>query len=517
MPSPSTLPIRNDKTIGVLMFRWWTNSSLAVKVFLPQILVVIVCIILIVSARAGFTDLNEKNERILENDVARIVIALESRSVLNRLEGAVKTVLLAETPEQIAKGKQNYTEIYEEVKGKIGELHNIIKNPERKGLCEEALKFVESYDVATKKAFTTKEQGDISKAISFAGEAGASRLKTRDNLAGIINSYKKEIEEQKNDMHTTAVTTKRNHLLISIIGLGFSYGTLWFIVMGAMKQRRDEMLKLAQDFEDSVQAVVNDVTASAAQLKSAADGLAISSQESSKLTGTVAAAAEQTSSNMQTVATATEELTASISEISRQVTESTDITHKAVDQANSTSHTVKELSETAEKIGLVISLIGEIASQTNLLALNATIEAARAGEAGKGFAVVASEVKSLATQTAKATEDITSQIGNVQSATSTTVQEIEKIRETIVGINQVSTRIAAAVEEQGTATQEIARNITEATAGTRDVSKNVGGVSRAAEETGAISTQVQSAANKLTEQSGLLRDKVNSFLVKVRA
>lgn len=122
-----------------------------------------------------------------------------------------------------------------------------------------------------------------------------------------------------------------------------------------------------------------------------------------------------------------------------------------MDQANSTSHTVKDLSETAEKIGQVISLIGEIASQTNLLALNATIEAARAGEAGKGFAVVASEVKSLATQTAKATEDITSQIGNVQSATSTTVQEIEKIRETIVGINQVSTRIAAAVEEQGTA------------------------------------------------------------------
>lgn len=499
------------------MLHLWKNSSLAVKIFTPQILVIIVCIVLIVTARSGFNYLTDETTTIMDRYVNRTIMALEGRSVLNRIEGAVKTVLLAQNPEQIKEAKKNYEVVYGEMVTKFRTLQDLIKNPERKKMIDGAIAEMAEYNEFAASAFVEKEKGDLAKSLEMAAMCAANRSQARDYLASLIDSYKKDIDAKTQEMTNESARIKQNHLLISLLGLGLAYVLLGWIVMGAMRARKVEMMKLAQEFEDSVRAVVEDVTKSAGELKSAADSLATSSQESNKLTGTVAAAAEQTSSNMQTVATATEELTSSISEISRQVSESSDITHKAVEQANTTSHTVKELNETAEKIGQVISLIGEIASQTNLLALNATIEAARAGEAGKGFAVVASEVKSLATQTAKATEEITNQISNVQLATSTTVQEIEKIRETIVGINQVSTRIAAAVEEQGTATQEIARNITEATAGTRDVSRSVGGVSRAAEETGAISTQVQSAATKLTDQSSALRTKVEHFLQKVRA
>ncbi|MDD3182028.1 MAG: methyl-accepting chemotaxis protein [Alphaproteobacteria bacterium] len=499
------------------MLDWWKNCNLMIKIFAPQLLVVIVCAILIITARIGFTTLNDSTEKMMSNDVARIILALEGRSALNRVEGAVKSFLLAETPESYTKTKKAYEDVHLEITAKLTDMLNMIKNPARKKIMTDSIAAIEEYDRLSQLAAAAKQKNDLTTAIRFTQEASVYRVQTRENLSDIIDSYKKDIKQQREEMAELTRSTKFNHLLISILGLGVAYGILWLIIVGAMKQRHQDMLNLAKDFEDSVKAVVDDVSKSAGELKTAADTLATTSQESNKLTGTVAAAAEQTSSNMQTVATATEELTSSIGEISRQVSESSDITQRAVEQANTTNKTVRDLADTAEKIGQVINLIGEIASQTNLLALNATIEAARAGEAGKGFAVVASEVKSLATQTAKATEEITQQISSVQQATATSVNEIERIRETIVGINQVSTRIAAAVEEQGTATQEIARNIAEATTGTRDVSRNVSGVSRAAEETGAVSSQVQMAAQKLTDQSSMLRSKVNTFLQKVRA
>lgn len=394
----------------------------------------------------------------------------------------------------------------------------VIKNPERKKIIDESYSDMEKYaqngEVIFSMSLNNSHNTEHNERVNISRDMRTKLLKDLDSLA---KSYKVDMLKSNELMLQDSRNLKFNHIIIALIGLSLAYTILAVIIRRAMLQRRKEMLDLANDFESTVKVVVEDVSMSARELKTAADTLASASSESNKLTGTVAAAAEQTSSNMQTVASATEELTSSITEISRQVSESSDITHKAVDQANITTKTVKDLNETAEKIGQVISLIGEIASQTNLLALNATIEAARAGEAGKGFAVVASEVKSLATQTAKATEDITNQISSVQQATTMTVAEIEKIRETIVGINQVSTRIAAAVEEQGTATQEIARNISEATIGTRDVSKHVGGVSRAAEETGAVSSQVQAAATKLSDQSVMLRSKVDQFLEKVRA
>jgi methyl-accepting chemotaxis protein len=220
---------------------------------------------------------------------------------------------------------------------------------------------------------------------------------------------------------------------------------------------------------------------------------------------------------VQTVAAASEELSASIGEISRQVANAADIAGRAVEETRETDRTVQSLVEIASKIGEVIGLINDIAGQTNLLALNATIEAARAGEAGKGFAVVASEVKSLANQTAKATEDISAQIAAVQNVTKEAVDAIKRIGGTIAEVSSIATSIAGAVEEQGAATQEITRNTQQAATRTRDVSENISGVTSEADATGAAAEGVRTAAESLGQQADRLRGQVNDFLSKIRA
>ena len=283
------------------------------------------------------------------------------------------------------------------------------------------------------------------------------------------------------------------------------------------ERRTKHLTALTREFDDQVAGLLQTVSSAATELQSTAQSMSATAEETNRQSTAVAAASEQTSVNVQTVATATEELTASISEISRQVAQSTQIAQKAVGEANQTTEQVKSLEEAAQKIGKVVQLINDIASQTNLLALNATIEAARAGEAGKGFAVVASEVKALATQTAKATEEIGLQIAGMQQATGLTVAAIDHIRGTISEISQIATTIASAIEEQGAATQEIARNVQQAAQGTHEVASNITGVTRAASETGAGSSQVLGAANELSKQSETLRAEVDRFLADVRA
>ncbi len=282
-------------------------------------------------------------------------------------------------------------------------------------------------------------------------------------------------------------------------------------------EKKEALARMATAFEDGVGGVVKAVAAASTELQSAATSMTGTADQASQRSTAVAAASEQAASNVQTVAAAAEQLASSVSEISRQVAQSTKISGEAVSQANRTNATVEGLAATAQKIGDVVKLISDIAGQTNLLALNATIEAARAGEAGKGFAVVAAEVKSLANQTARATDDIGQQIGAIQSATREAVEAIKTIAGTIGSINEIATTIASAVEEQGAATQEIARNVQQAAAGTKDVSSNIGGVIEAAGETGAAAAQVQSAASELSEQSEALRRQVDTFLATVRA
>jgi methyl-accepting chemotaxis protein len=285
----------------------------------------------------------------------------------------------------------------------------------------------------------------------------------------------------------------------------------------AAARRKAEMHKLADAFQIAVGQIVDTVSSASTELEAAATTLTKTAESTQALSGAVAAASEEASTNVQSVASATEEMSSSVNEISRQVHESAKIAGEAVKQAQETDARINELSQAAGRIGDVVKLITAIAEQTNLLALNATIEAARAGEAGRGFAVVASEVKQLASQTAKATEEISAQIAGMQTATQDSVAAIKTIGGTIGRISEIASAIAAAVEEQGATTQEISRNVGEAAKGTAMVASNITDVNRGAGETGSASSQVLSSAQSLSSESNHLKLEVDKFLSTVRA
>jgi methyl-accepting chemotaxis protein len=283
------------------------------------------------------------------------------------------------------------------------------------------------------------------------------------------------------------------------------------------EQRQVAIEALIGSFDRSVRDLLDLLGSASTQLQATAQGMSATADETSRQSTAVAAASAEASANVQTIAAATEELSASVAEIAAQVGKSSTIAAKAVDDAERSNRTIEELSKAAHRIGDVVKLITDIASQTNLLALNATIEAARAGDAGKGFAVVASEVKSLANQTSQATGDIAAQIDAIQAATEQAVAAIQSVTGTIAQMNEISTAIAAAMEQQGATTSEITRNAHEAARGTNEVSSSIGNVTRAAGETGAASAQVLTSADELGKQAETLRATVGSFLGEIRA
>jgi len=283
------------------------------------------------------------------------------------------------------------------------------------------------------------------------------------------------------------------------------------------EERGRQIEALTGSFDADVSQLLQSLTKSATEMTSTASTMSKIADGTNERATAVAGAAEQASANVQTVATATEELSSSIQEISRQVAQSSNVAERAVNEANHTDAQIQGLARAAHRIGEVVNLITDIAEQTNLLALNATIEAARAGDAGKGFAVVASEVKNLANQTAKATDEISQQIADIQAETQDAVRAIQSITSTISEMSEISSTIASAVEEQGAATSEIARNVEQASTGTQEVTSNIIEVTHSAGETGTAATQVTSVANSLNTQADHLKQQVEKFLEGVRA
>jgi methyl-accepting chemotaxis protein len=285
----------------------------------------------------------------------------------------------------------------------------------------------------------------------------------------------------------------------------------------AEEQKKQALRSMADGFEARIGGIVGAVSSAAAAMQNTAKAMSVNAEQTQARASAVAAGAEESTVNVQVVAAASEELATSIAEIGRQVAQASVVAHRANDESEKTNVSVAGLADAAQKIGEVVALITQIASQTNLLALNATIEAARAGESGRGFAVVASEVKSLATQTSRATDDIRTQIESIQAETADAVAAIKRISDTIVEVNEISTTIASSMQQQAAATQEITRNVQEAAGSAKHVSQNISGVSEAVDAAGAAASDLLQEADKLANQADTLQAEVGNFLATVRA
>lgn len=348
--------------------------------------------------------------------------------------------------------------------------------------------------------FPRGEVGSLALAVnSFADQADAFVRESRASLKAVAEQrYHRRIVERGllGDFLTAAKATNS--------------------ASAAMAEKVESLARMADQFEAGVARIADSVASAADQLESTSIEMSGAAEGASRDAVAVAAAAEQASANVHTVAAAAEELSASISEISAQVARSRDLANVASDHAAATDGEVRKLVEAGHRIQEVVVLINDIASQTNLLALNATIEAARAGEAGKGFAVVANEVKALAGQTAKATEEITSQVASVQAATDGAIKAMAAISHSVTDVSEAMVVVASAVEEQGAATSEIARNVDEASTGTREVSSRIGEVTNTVSLAGAASSQVLIGAKGLSERSVELRTEIDVFLQNLR-
>ena len=332
------------------------------------------------------------------------------------------------------------------------------------------------------------EQGQLNVSVPF-----TARADEMGSIARTLEKFRQSLREAENAREQQAIAQRKQI------------------------ERGQYIEKLVSSFDSTIGSLIVSVNAASEQLRGTAGQLTHTATEMSSQSMNVSAASEEAATNVQTVASAAEQLRASIEEISRRVGESSAVVDKAVAEANATNQRMQKLAQGAEHIGSIVTLINEIAAQTNLLALNATIEAARAGEAGKGFAVVASEVKNLASQTAKATEDIAHQVSSIQGESVEATKAMDGIMQTIIKVRELSTMISAAIEEQGAATMEISRNMQQASTGTQEVNRSMANVNQATQETSRSAHEVEKASHLLAENGRSMKDEVEKFLGDVRS
>jgi methyl-accepting chemotaxis protein len=563
------------------MGRFVSNLKLLHKLSLPAVVIVIAAVATVVSATAWLNLFEANISTIVDKDVARLAAALNVVSDLNEATVTQRDIRLATKLDQAEKVEALHTSKMAHVTAELDALMPLMTDPEQHRVAEQAYAAYRDFVAVSRAQSDAILEHLRSGAAKVEGGKGREiRAKVDQLLQQVVALSREKMERAKADgiaagrrsaITLIAVSGAAQLLALALLAwiavrqvsrpLGAITGAMGRLASGDLgvavegEGRRDEVGALARalavfktnaleaqrvaaqqeseraakvrraqaletltkDFEARTGNLIHALSSATAEMKAAASAMSATADQATQKSTTVVGASDEASGNVQTVAVATEELAASIKEIGRRVAESARISSTAASEARRTNETVQALADAAQKIGEVVSLINSIAGQTNLLALNATIEAARAGDAGKGFAVVASEVKSLATQTAKATEDIAGQVSEIQTATQQAVEVIRRVAATIEDINNIAGAIASAVDQQGSATQEIARNVQQAARGTQDVSSNMGAVKQAASDTKSAATQVMTAASALSNQADQLTQGLSEFLAAVRA
>jgi methyl-accepting chemotaxis protein len=559
----------------------FNNLKLMTKLAVPTAILIAVVVGLLVFADNGLDRLADQTQSIIQGTAARRAAVQQMEASIMEAAVQEKNLVMIEDPKQMKMSEEEYKGSKVEALENADILIKLAPDAERLAIVKDLKKTVEAYFAAADRSVELSMRGDHDGAEQVSvGDARETRAKASKDAGDRVDVMGAELEEARlNAIETSSSVT--NLLMISAaIGLAISVGILVLIALkGIVKpmtgmtaamgrlaagdldvevagiERRDEVGQLARSlqvfkdnaiegrrmaalqeaeneakmrraqrldeltktFEGSSTELVRSLSAAATEMEATSGSMSATAEQTNQQAVMVATAAEQTSANVQMVAASTEELASSVNEISRQVSESSKIAEAAVEEARRADVIVQSLAQSAQKIGDVVALINDIAAQTNLLALNATIEAARAGEAGRGFAVVAAEVKELASQTSRATNDISAQISEIQGATSQAVEALRGIGGTINNISQITYTVAAAVEEQGAATHEIARNVQQAAQGTQLVTSNIEQVKEAASVTGAASSQVLAAAQELAQHSSNLGGEVRAFISNVQA
>jgi methyl-accepting chemotaxis protein len=557
------------------------NIAIIAKIAVPATIVAVVSIGIVLYASLAVTHLSDTAAALVDGNATRVQLALQAESAFNNAAISEKNVILSGDAKVAQGHIELYGKATSATLDAITRFEAITQEAEQRALIDTFRSAVTGRREASAQVFELALAGKMKEAFDHSrGVAAKHRQVAIGAVSKLIVMNVEKMREARDASVAMAARTRAWLVVGAAAGLICAFGVLGWIALyqisrplafmtGEMTKlangdlaihiegadRTDEVGGLARSllvfkenavtarrleaeqqqqqaqkerrqqvveeyiavFDAQVCEALDTLSSASTEMHATAGSMSATATETSRQATAVATASDQASANVSTVAAATEQLHASTNEISRQVTQSAEFASTAVVEADRTNATIQGLAETAQKIGDVVSLIQNIASQTNLLALNATIEAARAGEAGRGFAVVASEVKALANQTAKATEDISTQIAAIQGETGNAVEAIKAIGGTIRQMNEIASAIAAAVEEQGAATRDISNNIQLVAQGTNGVATNIAGVNEAAQETGTAAGQVLTAADDLSRQADKLRANVNGFLGKIRA